>query len=176
MWFSLFFSVNNITKPMYYCLYIHENFQLFWNLFHFSSSPLGLGSLSSQIPSLGALVPPGIGFIRTSEKPRCRTQKQETLGTSPGWHWACSWQQFLWGSTSQWKPASSVVPAPTGWLPFDSPIPQILSGLPPNTPSFPNLARNYLTTWQDVCLSVWTLGRWCCPEASPWSLESRHCI
>lgn len=78
---------------------------------------------------------------------------------------------FLWGSTSQWKPASSVVPAPTGWLPFDSPTPQILSGLPPNTPSFPNLARSYLTTWQDVCLSVWTLGRWCCPEASLVSRE-----
>lgn len=68
-------------------------------------------------------VPPGIGFDLTSEKPRCGAQKQEILGTSPGWHPACIWQQLLRGSTSQWKPASSVVPAPTGWLPFDSPTP-----------------------------------------------------
>lgn len=57
-------------------------------------------------------MPPGIGFDLTSEKPRCRAQKQETLGTSPGWHRACGWQQFLW------------VPPPNGkLLPLWSPLP-----------------------------------------------------
>lgn len=72
----------------------------------------GSRRLSSQIPSLGALCPPGIGFDLTSEKPRCGAQKQETLGTSPGWHRACGWQQFLW------------VPPPNGkLLPLWSPLP-----------------------------------------------------
>lgn len=130
----------------------------------------GSRRLSSQIPSLGALCPLALGSISPVRNPGAELRSRKLwallqVGTelaagssSSGFHLPME-SCFLCGPRSHWV------------APFDSPTPQILSGLPPNTPSFPNLARNCLTTWQDVCLSVWTLGRWCCPEASLVSRE-----
>lgn len=175
MWFSLFFSVNNITKPMYYCLYIHENFQLFWNLFHFSSSPLGLGSLSSQIPSLGALVPLALGSFSPVRNPGAELRSRKL------------WALLQVGTELAAGSSSSGVPPPNGnLLPLWSPLP--LGGSPLILQSL----RYYLdclpilhpfqtwqgTTWLLGKMSVFLSGPWVdgAVRKPPWSLESRHCI